>query len=606
MYGRKGSDITASPLTTAHAPPNPEAAVPRRLRLNVRTLRLVTGLTMFTYVGTHLINHSLGNVSIPVMENGLIIQKWIWQGVLGTAALYIALSTHFCLGLWAFYERRHFGWTRTEITQLALGLCIPFLLMSHLFATRIALWQFGLQKGYAQELYSFWVAAPELGVLQVCVLIVAWTHGCIGVYLWLRLKRFFEPAKPALLCAAIILPLLALLGFYQGGRTVLALAHDPAWRAANLNPWQVGQPAGNARLLLERNLSLLAALGLVVFVLLARAVRALRERFGGIVRVTYPDGRSARIPLGFSVLEASRSARIPHASVCGGRARCSTCRVRIIAGSGRIPAPSPTEQAVLNKVGAGPLVRLACQLRPEDDIAVVPLLPPYWSAGSNRSASVPRPGEERFIAVLIADMRNSSRLADTRLPFDAVFIIDRFINAVGAAVTEAGGVANHFTGDGLMATFGLSCEAQQACRQAIDALALIGRNVAALNSVLAADMTEPIGFGVGIHGSTAVVGEVGYAESRVFTTLGDAANVAARLESACKDFRCQAVVSQTVFGFSGYEPTGFTRHDLTVRGREASLVVHAIDRIEVLHETPHVSSVPPRKPFRVHRMGTAH
>jgi adenylate cyclase len=605
MYGRETSEIAASSLPAQRARPVSDGGIFRRFPFTVRRLRLITGLTLFTYIGTHLLNHSLGNVSIPVMEAGLLVQKWIWQGVLGTAALYIALSTHFCLGLWAFYERRHFGWTRTEVTQLALGLCIPFLLMNHLFATRIALTQFGLQKGYAQELYSFWVAWGWYGVLQVSLLIVAWFHGCIGVYLWLRLKPFFERAKPALLCVAIMLPVLALLGFFQGGRTMLALAHDPVWRADNLNPWQVGQPPQNAQLLLERNLSLAAALGLIVLVMLARGVRALRERQGGIIRVSYPDGRTARIPRGFSVLEASRAARIPHASVCGGRARCSTCRIRVIAGSGRIPAPGANEQIVLDRVGAGPLVRLACQLRPEGDIAVVPLLPPNWSAAALRGTTLPRPGEERFIVVLIVDMRNSTRLADTRLPFDAVFIIDRFINAVGAAVAEAGGVASHFTGDGLMATFGLQCDSEQACRQAVAALGLIGRNVAALNSILAAEMSEPIAFGLGVHGSTAVVGEIGYGQSRVFTTLGDAANVAARLETACKDFQCEAVVSQTVLALSGYQAALFVQHHLTVRGREAPLVVHTIDKIAKLHEPPHVTAASPKTPYRVPKMDTA-
>jgi adenylate cyclase len=566
---------------------------------------LITGLTLFTYVGTHLLNHSLGNVSIPWMEAGLHVQKWIWQGVAGTAALYFALSTHFALGLWAFYERRHFGWTRVEVTQLCLGLLIPFLLMNHLFATRIALAQYDLEKGYAQEFYSFWVASPRLGALQVSVLIVAWIHGCIGVYFWLRLKRFFQRAKPALLCAAIMLPLLALLGFFQGGRAVLALAHDPVWRAANLAPWQVGQPGGNARLLLERNLSLLAALALVLLVLLARGLRALRERRGGLVRVSYPDGRTSKIPIGFSILEASRAGGIAHASVCGGRGRCSTCRVRVLTGSGRIPAPTEGEQAVLDKVGAGPLVRLACQLRPEGDISVVPLLPPYWSAETIRTRGLPRPGEERFIVVMIVDMRNSTRLADTRLPFDAVFIIDRFIHAVGAGVTEAGGVANHFTGDGLMATFGLSCDPAVACRQAVAALGLIGRNIAALNRVLAAEMSEPIAFGVGVHGSSAVVGEVGYAASRVFTTLGDAANVAARLESACKDFHCEAVVSQTVLGLSGYKQTLFTQHDLRIRGREAPLTVHTINQVAQLQDSPHVAPASAKLSFRVRLLGSA-
>jgi adenylate cyclase len=606
MYGQEASEIAASPAPNARVRPTRGGAISRRFPFGIRTLRLVTGLTLFSYVGTHLLNHSLGNVSVPAMEAGLLVQKWIWQGVVGTAALYIAMSTHFCLGLWAFYERRHFGWTRAEVTQLTLGLCIPLLLMNHLFATRIALAQFGLQKGYAQELYSFWVASPKLGVLQLSVLIVAWIHGCIGVYLWLRLKPFFERAKPALLTAAIMLPVLALLGFYQGGRTVLAMVDDPAWRAANLAPWQVGRPDGNATLLLERNLSLLAAFGLILLVLAARGVRAWRESRRGIVRVSYPDGRTARMPNGFSVLEASRAARIPHASVCGGRARCSTCRVRVIAGGGGIPAPSAVEQAVLDRIRAGPLVRLACQLRPAGDISVVPLLPPAWSASKVRTSTLPRPGEERFIVVLVVDMRNSTRLAETRLPFDAVFIIERFINAIGAAVTAAGGVANHFTGDGLMATFGLGCDPGLACRQAISALGLIGRNVAALNRALAVEMAEPIAFGVGVHGSSAVVGEIGYAQSRVFTTLGDAANVAARLETACKDLLCEAVVSQTVLDLSGC-PTGqFTRHDLTVRGRGAPLVVHSIERIEQLHGLPHVTVIPRKVSYRARRLGTAY
>src|SRR5208283_3970436 len=139
----------------------------------LRKLRLCTGLTLFYYVTTHLLNHSLGNISIPAMEAGMVVQKWIWQGMLGTVVLYTALSTHYLLVLWALYERRHFGWTITEVVQLVLGMSIPFLLMNHLFVTRISLAVDGTEKGYAQELYSFWVSAPRLGVLQVAVLIVA-------------------------------------------------------------------------------------------------------------------------------------------------------------------------------------------------------------------------------------------------------------------------------------------------------------------------------------------------------------------------------------------------------------------------------------------------
>ena len=341
-------------------------------RLWVRKLRLVTGLTLFTYVATHLLDHSLGNISIPVMEAGLTVQKWIWQGIIGTALLYLAMLTHYYLGLWAFYERRHFGWTPVEIVQLVLGLSIPFLLMNHLFATRISLAVYATEKGYAQELYSFWVGAPRMGVLQVTVLIVAWIHGCIGLYQWLRLKPMFRRWMPYLFCGAVLLPVLALLGFFQGGRTMLTLAQDQAWRAANLAAWQVGTPAQNRQLVVWRDDSLRAAAALLAFVLSARLLRIWREWRGAAIRVTYPDGRSVRVPVGFTVLEASRSARFPHASICGGRGRCSTCRIRIIVGAALIPGPSEGELAVLQRVKVGPGVRLACQSRPSGNVTVVP------------------------------------------------------------------------------------------------------------------------------------------------------------------------------------------------------------------------------------------
>ncbi len=548
----------------------------------MRKLRLVTGLTLFTYVTTHLLNHSLGNLSIPAMEAGLMLQKWLWQGLIGTAALYSALSTHYALGLWALYERRHFGWTATEVTQVVLGLTIPFLLMNHLFATRISLAVYGTEKGYAQELYSFWVGAPQFGALQVSVLIVAWVHGCIGIYRWLRLKPMFSWSMPYLFCGAVLLPVLALLGFFQGGRTMLSLGHDPAWRAAHLAPWQVGLPAQNANLVLWRDRSIAAAAALLLLVMLARLFRAWRERRGTTIRVSYANGRSVRVPIGFSVLEASRSARIPHASVCGGRGRCSTCRIRITGDARFVPLPSAGEQAVLDRIAAGPQVRLACQLRPSHDVGVVPLLPANWSAAMLRRREWPLPGEERFIVALVVDMRDSTRLAETRLPFDAVFVIDRFVSAVGAAVRTAGGRVAHFLGDGLMATFGLRCPPEEACRQALAALVGIKRNVAALNRALVAETGEVIRFGAGAHCGSAVVGEIGDAETRVFTTLGDAANVAARLEGLCKGFGCEAVVSHDIFVRAGV-PSGMLREqELGVRGRTSPLIVHPVERLEEL------------------------
>ena len=65
-------------------------------------------------------------------------------------------------------------------------------------------------------------------------------------YFWLRMKAFFKRAAPFLLAVAVLLPTLALLGFYQGGRTVVADSDDPDWRTENLSPQQVGTAAAAA------------------------------------------------------------------------------------------------------------------------------------------------------------------------------------------------------------------------------------------------------------------------------------------------------------------------------------------------------------------------
>ena len=59
------------------------------------------------------------------------------------------------------------------------------------------------------------------------VLVVAWIHGCLGLYQWLRLKPMFTRWMPYLFCGAVLLPVLALLGFYQGGRTVRRWRRTP-------------------------------------------------------------------------------------------------------------------------------------------------------------------------------------------------------------------------------------------------------------------------------------------------------------------------------------------------------------------------------------------
>jgi adenylate cyclase len=552
----------------------------RFLPANIRSVRLCSGLILFTYITEHLLNLALGNISLATAEQALRIHVLIWQSLIGTTALYGALAIHFALGLWALYERRRLHWTAAELTQLVLGLAVPPLLANHLAGTRLAFGTFGLTKGYAQEFYSFWIAAPFFGWVQLALLIVAWTHGCLGLFFWLRLKRWFRPVKSVVLAAAVLVPVLALLGYFQAGREVVALSHDPAWRAAALQPERVGTAAQNAWLSGVRDGFLMVDAVALALILLARLARSLHERRGGLIRIAYPGGQRQSVPIGFSVLEASLLAGIPHASPCGGRARCSLCRIRVVT-HGKLPAPLEAERRLLERVGLDPaMVRLACQLRPLADLSVIPLVPYGAQTAFLDRRRQGIPPQERFLVHMFIDLRDSTQLAATRPPYDTVFVLGRFIAGASAAVLEAGGVPNQFLGDGILAMFGLRSNDRDACRQALAAMGGVARNVRTLNALMEIELGQKLRFGIGVHCGATIVGEIGFRDHVTFTGLGDPPNVASRLQAMTKELGCEALVSEDVFRIAGVESGALTRHEAQLRGRQEPVPARVFDSIE--------------------------
>src|SRR5205085_7189223 len=145
--------------------------------------------------------------------------------------------------------------------------------------------------------------------------------------------------------------------------------------------------------------------GLIGVVLVARAARTIPERRGGMMNLSYGNGRTVRVPKGLSVLEASLRHNVPHASVCGGRARCSTCRIRVIGDHRSLPEPSAREAFVLNRVGAtDPSIRLACQLRPESDLSFFQLFVPQSISAQSPGSQQHRIGQERYLVSMFVDM----------------------------------------------------------------------------------------------------------------------------------------------------------------------------------------------------------
>jgi adenylate cyclase len=538
--------------------------------------RLVSGLILFAYVLTHDLNHSLGLISLQALEAGRLIFLDFWHFLPIRSAFYLSIVVHVLIALQTVYRRRSLRMPAGDLLQLLLGLVLPLLLVLHVMGTAVANSLFGLKATYSYVIWTIWVLMPSYGVIQVCALLVAWWHGCVGLRGWLRLKPWYPDWRDLFFALALLIPVLALLGFAVVGREISQLSQQPDWHAAMMAAAAVPSADAIGELYHLRNLTVAIYLAALLAVLAARWLRQWRERSRAII-VTYGDGHQVVVQPGTTLLEASRIGGIPHASVCGGRGRCSTCRVRVIAGGAHLPSPQEQEAALLLRIGAAPGTRLACQTAPTGAVTIAPLLPPMATSRSALAHAKQHHGQEMEIAVLFADIRGFTQLSEHRLPYDVVFLLNRYFRAMGEAITNAGGRVDKFIGDGVMALFGLDGTPESACRQAIAAAIGMARNLEQLNQSLHHDLQQPLRIGIGIHVGPTIVGEMGFAGAQSLTAIGDTVNTASRLETATKEFSCQLLVSKRVAELAGIRLDAVTPHDLPLRGRSETVEVYAID-----------------------------
>jgi adenylate cyclase len=564
-------------------------------------LRLASGLVLLVFAATHLLNHTLALVSLEALAQGRRIFVDVWRHPLGETLLVGAAILHVLLAFWSLLGRHSWRMPLWQALQIGLGFSIPLFLIGHVVGTGVLHRLFGLQDSYVWVFRSTW---PNEAWQQVLLVLVVWLHGCLGLHYWLRLRPLYRRLFPILLVLASLLPALALVGYVEGGRSVAErAAADPQWLAsvAETRDWPSPEVVAWAHAVARWTVwGFIAA---VIAVLVFDTLRDLVLRRRNRVRITYDGGRRIAVPRGLSVLEASWMHGIPHAAVCGGRGRCSTCRIRLGPGAERQPPPSPVERRVLDRIAAAPDVRLACQLRPVHDLTVARLMPA--EAGSRQALRTmdPNQGREREIAVMFADLRGFTRLAESRLPYDVVFVLNSYFAAMGAAIEAEGGHVDKFIGDGIMALFGIEEGAEQGARRALAAVGAMARALTRLNEDLRAELREPLRMGIGLHAGPAIVGEMGYGPAVSLTAVGDTVNIASRLETLTKELGAELVVSAHLVELAGADLPAARRLEVEVRGRSKTLPVLALDDAGAMH--PPADAAPKHRPRLLDRLVSA-
>ncbi len=544
-------------------------------------LRLWSGYVLVFYVTTHLLNHALGLISLRVLEVGRVWFVFVWHNPIGQTVLYGALCGHFALALWAMFRRRSLRLSRWEWTQFGLGLLIVPLGALHVVGTRVAAELYDVQIGYGW-VFSSLVAGGWSAILrQFSLPLVVWIHGCIGLHFAWRLRPWYRTAFPGLYAVALLIPAAGLAGAAIALRDFAELAQQPGFINEVLSRANLPKPLEIAQLYVIADALVLGASALWIATFLGRRLRGLWERRAGVVYLTYGERKVMSHPTGLTLLEMSRMGGIPHASVCGGRGRCSTCRVRVGGEDrGLLLPPSDEEQKVLARVGAPATVRLACQVRPPPGrYRITPLLPASAGPVEAYRRQPQAHGGERYVAILFADIRGFTSISEGKLPYDVVFLLNRYFRATGQAIEAAGGRLDKFIGDGVMAIFGLHAGPELACRQALEAARRMSLALDDLNEALSGDLDMPLRIGIGLHAGLSIVGEMGYERATQLTAIGDTVNTASRLESLTKEFAVELVVSEELLERGGIATLADQPlREVDIRGRQGKLGVRTIKK----------------------------
>jgi adenylate cyclase len=508
--------------------------------------RMASGLVLFTYIGAHLLNHALGLISLDTAEAGMQIAVEVWYSRPGTLVLYGAFLTHFAMALWAVYERRTLRLPPLELFRILLGFTMPILLIGHAASTRLAYELFGLSSDYTRVISNLWATGSQ--GWQLGLMAPGWLHGCLGLHFAFNRRSWYRQSRFVLFSAALLLPVLSALGFIAMGRE---LSLNPEAAAAALRFLSPDNAVQRLAIAEWKDNVLNTYFAIIGVAFIAREIRNLVERQGRkLVSVSYP-GREVRIPRGWSVLEASRSFHLPHAAMCGGRARCSTCRVRVTAGQQFCPPPADDETETLHRIGAQPDVRLACQLRPQGDISVVPLVRtarPVYRAGA------PMRSGERELVLLYCDVRNRMDLIPNHLPQDLLYVLTLYVEGIGAAIRAAGGVMSIVGFDSACALFGHEGSGANPAQAALRAAGAIEGVIADLNNRLGRSDDVKLEVTVSIHAGRAAVGEIGSSDPPLLMAVGEAVDQIDAARKIAIHRGCAFVISEDVYAGAALTP----------------------------------------------------
>ncbi|MBT8198303.1 MAG: adenylate/guanylate cyclase domain-containing protein [Acidimicrobiia bacterium] len=294
----------------------------------------------------------------------------------------------------------------------------------------------------------------------------------------------------------------------------------------------------------------------------------------------HPDEEAVAFEGHVNVLEALVEAGIPITHLCGGKARCSTCRVRVAEGLDGLSTRTKPEEAMAQRLDFPPEVRLACQATASSSADLRRLVLDSEDAelaSQLRGSGLRGPiGQDIEVAVLFADVVGFTTMSEALPAYDVVHMLNRFFHGASGAIEANHGQVDNYMGDAVLALFGVDGEESPSAHAIAAGLAIL--EVAQdLNHYV--ERVYDMGFGVriGIDFGEVVYGLLGAETSARETAIGDPVNVASRLQNANKETGTEMLVSQAAASGCDKIIEFGRRFDLDLRGKVGMVTAYEVN-----------------------------
>jgi adenylate cyclase len=181
------------------------------------------------------------------------------------------------------------------------------------------------------------------------------------------------------------------------------------------------------------------------------------------------------------------------------------------------------------------------------------------------------------VTVLFTDIRDFTSLSETMSPRDVLEFLDDYFGHMAQVVKGHDGLVNKFLGDGMLAFWGVPDRSPDHAELALKAALDMRRKLVELNQARQKAGRAAVRFGVGVHTGTVAAGMLGGADQHEYTVIGDAVNVASRIEGLTKSHAVDILVSESTFRQAGARFAARRVAEERVKGRVEPVVVYALD-----------------------------